>query len=68
MGQDDENAGGPGECPGHEWVPADIQPVERNGVVGMSIVNECKWCPAVFYEPSNVDRFPETNGLDPRLL
>ena len=65
MGDDDANVGGPGECPGHEWVPEDIVPVTRNGVTGMTIVNQCKWCDATFVEPSNVDRFPETNGLGP---
>ena len=68
MGQDDANEGmGPGECLAHVWVPADIVPVERDGVTGMTIVNRCKYCPAEFVEPSNVDRFPKSRGLDPRL-
>jgi len=68
MGQDDADEGGLDDgCLQHVWIPEDFQIVERNGVTGMSIVNRCKWCPAVFYEPSNVDRFPNTKGLDPRL-
>lgn len=67
MGDDDANEGGARECPGHEWVLANFQVVERNGVTGMAIVNECKWCGATFYEPSNVDKWPETKGLDPRV-
>jgi len=69
MGSDDANVGGPGECPGHEWVPADFHAVERAGVdgVGFGILNECRWCDSTWYEPSNLDKFPETGGLDPRL-
>lgn len=52
----------------HHWVAVDIASVERNGVVGLAITNECAWCKSVFYEPSNVDRFPETAGVDPRPL
>ena len=68
MGQDDADEGGIGDgCLEHEWDPIDIQAVERNGVVGMAIVNECVHCGAIFYEPSNVDKWPETRGIDPRL-
>lgn len=67
MGDDDANEGGAGECPGHEWVLADFQTVERDGVIGMAMVHQCRWCPATYYEPSNVDKWPETRGLDPRL-
>lgn len=67
MGEDDANEGGARECPGHEWVLDDFQVVERNGVTGMSMVHRCKWCPAVYYEPSNVDRWPDTKGIDPRV-
>ena len=49
------------------WIPEDFQAVTRNGVTGMAIVNRCRLCDAVFYEASNVDKFPETKGLDPRL-
>lgn len=66
MGLDDANDNGPRECPGHHWVPMTVQIVKRDGLTGMSIVNECKWCDAVFYEPSNIDLFPDTNGVDPR--
>lgn len=76
MGLDDENEGfGAGECLEHEWVPAEFPPVQREGLtlpdgtpmVGFAIVNECKWCDATFYEPSNLDRWPDTKGIDPRL-
>ena len=69
MGYDDANEGGARECPGHQWVLVDFQVVEREGVrlPGMAMVHECKWCDAVYYEPSNLDRFPDTKGVDPRV-
>ena len=68
MGLDDANdAAADGTCVGHMWIPEDFQAVTRNGVTGMAIVNRCRLCDAVFYEASNVDKFPETKGLDPRL-
>lgn len=65
MGQDDENVGGPGECPGHDWVPESSESV--SGGRGMSITHACRWCGAIRYEPSNYEKFPDTHGLDPRL-
>lgn len=68
MGQDDENVGGPGECPGHEWQLTDLHSADHpSGGVGLGLVEKCRWCGATRYEPSNFDRFPDTNGLDPDL-
>lgn len=65
MGADDENEGsGAGECPGHEWQVVDVH---EAGVVGLALVQECRWCKIPRYEASNFDRFPDTNGLDPAL-
>ncbi|QFG09548.1 3-oxoacyl-ACP reductase [Arthrobacter phage TripleJ] len=53
MGLDDrnDNAGAPGECPGHEWK---VHAVYLRGSGG-SLAVECKWCGAVQYEPSTSD-------------
>lgn len=68
MSRDDENEGGPGECPDHEWQVADVHPADHpSGGVGLGLEYECRWCGATRYEASNFDRFPDTNGLDPVL-
>lgn len=68
MGQDDADEGGLGDgCLEHDFVEVDFHTVRRNGMTGMAITQRCRFCPAEFYEPSNLDLFPETNGLDPRL-
>lgn len=67
MGLDDANDA---KCGEHWWIPADFQTVERSGVdaIGFGILNECgHGCGAMWYEPSNLDLFPDTAGLDPRL-
>ena len=64
MGLDDENEGfGPGECLEHEWWFHSAQLVTREGWefpdgtpgIGMSQVEECKWCGALQYLPSLFD-------------
>ncbi len=68
MGFDDADEGGLEDaCLEHAWLPAEAQLVMRDGVPGMSMVHQCRFCPAAMYEPSNVDRFPKTRGVDPRL-
>lgn len=54
------------ECP-HEHVVEGIEPVRRDGSVGFAFLEECPDCGTTWYEPSNLDKFPDTGGLDPRL-
>ncbi len=66
MGADDTNEGpGDGECVEHLWEPGDVVPVTRDGAAGFATTLQCALCPAVVYEPSNLDRFPDTGGLGP---
>ncbi|WP_157365913.1 3-oxoacyl-ACP reductase [Arthrobacter sp. Leaf234] len=51
MGLDDANTGGPGECPGHEFVLSGIQLRAR----GASMTQQCRYCGAVSYTPSRQD-------------
>ena len=51
----------------HEDVAESIEPVERVGAVGFAFLETCLDCGANWYEPSNLDKFPDTGGLDPRL-
>lgn len=70
MGSDDANEGdAPGECVEHMWRIADFNTVQRAGIesVGFGITNKCALCGAIWHEPSNFDKFPDTNGLDPKL-
>lgn len=43
-----------------------VQP-EGVSIPGMAITNRCALCDAIFYEPSNYDKWPDTKGIDPRL-
>jgi hypothetical protein len=51
----------------HESVRTRIEPAKSGGGVGFGFVDECAACGAAWYEPSNLDKSPETGGLDPRL-
>jgi len=65
MGNDDADDCG---ADGHDFVVTGVEVVERDGLLpGMAVTHHCRRCGAVAYEPSNVDRWPETGGLDPRL-
>ena len=55
-----------GDCL-HENRDESIEAVKRAGQVGFAFVEECRGCGATWYEPSNLDKFPDTGGLDPRL-
>lgn len=57
MGDDDANVGGPGECPGHEFVFARLVLVEKPGRLfpGMGAELECSLCGAVAYERSQLE-------------
>jgi len=57
---------GAGSCQ-HESVMSSIEPVKRDGQVGFAFVDECARCGTTWYEASNLDKFPDTGGLDPRL-
>jgi len=46
-----DNAGVPGECPGHEWKASVI----HLRPTGASLEVACKWCGTVQYEPSLSD-------------
>lgn len=59
MGDDDRNEGaGPGECPGHEWrfEQAVLSKPSRWGLRGLSLVESCRWCGAIKFEPSAFER------------
>lgn len=56
---------GPG-C-AHDQVAESIEPVKRDGAVGFAFLETCLDCGATWYEPSNLDKFPETGGIDPRV-
>ena len=51
----------------HEICDTSIEVVRRDEEVGFAFVEECRGCGATWYEPSNLDKFPDTGGLDPRL-
>lgn len=69
MSADDQNEGGPGECPGHEWDLADLHATNAttSAGIGFGLSYECRWCGATRYEPSNYEKFPDTQGLNPKL-
>lgn len=57
MGQDDENVGGPGECPGHVFDYESLVVVREPGRLlpglGMGLV--CRFCGTAAYQPSNLE-------------
>lgn len=57
MGDDDANEGGPGECPGHAWLFEQAVPTAptRWGLVGLNVVETCKWCGTIRYQPSSME-------------
>lgn len=66
---DDANGIRSGECPGHEWDFAvlDTAGDTKSGHAGLGLSFACRWCGATRYEPSNFEKFPDTQGLDPKL-
>lgn len=58
MGLDDENVGGAGECPGHEFSVAELVLVREPGRLfpGLGMEQVCVFCGAVRYEPSQLER------------
>lgn len=51
----------------HADIAESIEPVKRDGQIGFAFVDACTDCGATWYHPSNLDKFPDTGGLDPRL-
>lgn len=59
MGDDDRNEGPVGgECPGHEWQFQQAVPTAPTqfGLVGLNVVEICKWCGTVRYQPSELEQ------------
>ena len=58
MGADDENVGGPGECPGHDFTLERIVLVREPGRLfpGLGMEKVCRWCGTPAYQPSNLEK------------
>lgn len=58
MGQDDENVGGPGECPGHEFTYESLVAVREPGRLfpGLAMGMVCIHCETPAYQPSHLER------------
>lgn len=58
MGQDDENVGGPGECPGHEFTYEKLVLVTEPGRLfpGLAMEMVCIYCEAPAYQPSHLEK------------
>lgn len=59
-----DNPGAPGECPGHEWVPAQILLKPR----GAELTVRCRWCGAIQVEPSKNEDFYRDTALEDEAL
>lgn len=48
----------------HQW-ETDTHGVTNRGNAGFAFEHRCALCGAISYEPAAIDRYPDTNGVDP---